>query len=207
MTIIWSLIKNYPDWIHVTGVSHCTEIHVHWICPVLLLLVQVSLQLISSLWPFMVIVFKLGVFLSHSYLMSESTKKCVLIKFCEIRKMPTHTYQLMKTAFDDATGTCSFVFKEGWMSFRSDEHWGHPSATVNSKSVAHLVWNVERLTSWNGWRSRSFHQILWNEAFFHSGAFCNCWQKEQKENCLPVSSNLLECLETDKNFVTDIINR
>jgi hypothetical protein len=61
----------------------------------------------------MVIVFKLGVFLSHSYLMSESTKKCVLIKFCEIRKMPTHTYQLMKTAFDDATGTCSFVFKEG----------------------------------------------------------------------------------------------
>jgi len=90
------------------------------------------------------------------FMMCESTKQCICIKFCfKIGKTATETYQLLQQAYSEDTMGRTQVFdgfrrfKEGRTSVESEPRLGRPSTSRSEDMIAKvrtIVRNNRRLT-------------------------------------------------------------
>jgi len=222
--VIWGLFKKYPDWNcngYSLGGMVCNQSwHVHTCRSNSWQKLQVAafahLAVVgcgSNTCVYVIVIF----------MMCESTKQCICIKFCfKIRKTATEMYQLLQQAYgEDAMGRTQVFdwfhrFKEGRTSVKSNPHSGQPSTSRNEEMIAKvrtIIRNNRRLTVWEivgdcEISVGSCDAILTND--LHMKPVCakfvpRLLTGDQREHRQTIAGDLLERSYEDVQFLKNIM--
>jgi len=155
--------------------------------------------------------------------MQRSLEQRYAIKFCvKLRKSGSETLQLLRTAYGDAVLSSSQVlrwykvFKDGRGDVEDEQRAGRPSSSRTENSVARVKAVLDRdrrlsvrlLAEEVGLPKTDVHRIITED--LHMRKICaklvpKNLSDEQKDNCVLVSRELLDCVTSEPNFLQGVI--